>query len=340
MRRPLLKCGLAEKPMSADELFGSVVRLGTRLGAHHTHRIDREKLLSDTDAAIRYGVIEKKNDKYVLTPGGTEIAEHLQRMIPLFMKKFLSNQTVTVTSIVAHVFLSIVKIIFAIISGSAGLVADGIDNSADTLSAVLVWLGVKFDREKAAAIFIIVMMFISAGVVMLAGYNKIVHSEPINQGMVAIIVSLLCGIAMLVLSAYQYAIGKRNSSFAIMCQAVDSRNHFFVSLLVCTGIVLSRIAQRSGANWLYYADAAASFIIGLLILKSTIELMLELAKSSVENKQVSHFWATTQERIKRNLVLSGLGYRPENSDDLPKYLELFVKKRKLSLEAGTYKLKK
>jgi len=36
---------------------------------------------------------------------------------------------------------------------------------------------------------------------------------------------------------------KKHSNFAIMCQAIDSRNHFYTSLLVCGGIVLSFLAE-------------------------------------------------------------------------------------------------
>ncbi|MBN1685033.1 MAG: cation transporter [Spirochaetales bacterium] len=366
---------LAEKPLSFDELYESAERLHERLGAHHREKFSRGKLASDLEAAVGYGVIEKKCEAYNLTPGGAEIAEHLQRMIPLFMGKFFSSRTVCITSIVVHILLSFVKLIFAAVSGSAGLVADGIDNSVDTVSSVLVWLGVKFNREKAASIFIVIMMFVSAGCVALAGYNKIINPEPITEGITAAVVSFLCGVMMLVLSIYQYAIGKRNSSFAIMCQAVDSRNHFFVSLLVCAGIILGRFEQGSPALWLYYADAAASLVICLLILKSVIELVIELAKSPGEEKRVSHFWSTTQERMKRSLIfewlskeldagaldekalearfskhfcedtpkimaLSGLGYRPENSEDLHGYLELFVKRGIVRLDGGKYALAK
>jgi divalent metal cation (Fe/Co/Zn/Cd) transporter len=106
----------------------------------------------------------------------------------------------------------------------------------------------------ASSIFIIVMMFFSVGGVVLAGYNKVVNPKPIEEGIAAVTISLFCGITMLILSAYQYAVGKRNSSFAIMCQAVDSRNHFLVSLLVCAGIILSRAAAGSGVDRLYYAN--------------------------------------------------------------------------------------
>lgn len=149
-------------------------------------------------------------------------------------------------------------------------------------------------------------MFVSVGGVALASYNKIVHPGPVEQGLSAFIVSALCGLLMLLLSAYQYMTGKKSSNFAILCQSVDSRNHFLTSLLVCAGIVLSSLALTFHTFWLYYADAVASIIIGLLILVSAIELSRELVKQDEEPTHVSHFMRRAQERIRANIIMDWL----------------------------------
>jgi hypothetical protein len=362
---------LMEKPMSRDEMWESVMRLENRLGKRHRGKVSEDNLDRDLAFALESGALEERDGKFLLTPGGREIGEHMQEMIPSFMGGLLSPKTVSIFTVAIHVLLSILKLAFGLISGSAGLIADGIDNTVDTISSVLVWLGITFDREKLVSIFIIIMMFISVGGVGIASYNKITHPEPIKEGLGAFIVSLACGFTMLLLSAYQYAVGRRSNSFAIMCQAVDSRNHFLTSLLVCGGIILSNLAETFDAEWLYYADAAASIVIGLLILKSAIELVIELVRPGDEEAQVSHFWGNAQERLKRKLVLewlseqlaegslegevleerfsrhfceevprimalSGLGYHPESVEDLHRYLELFIKQRKLEHSAGKY----
>jgi hypothetical protein len=359
--------------MSQEQMWESAINLEMRLGKRHRGKIDRRTLDSDLTFAVERGVLEEKDRKFFLTSGGREIAEHMQKMIPLFMGILYAPNTVSVVTVAVHILLSVLKLIFALISGSAGLIADGIDNSLDTVSSILVWMGIRFDKEKLVSIFIMVMMFVSVGGVALASYNKITNSEPIKEGVSAFVVSLVCGIVMLLVSAYQYAVGRRNSNFAILCQAVDSRNHFLVSLLVCSGIILSKLADTFTAKWLYYADAAVSIIIGLLILKSVIELVVEMAKPSGEELRISHFWGTAQERLKRSLILhwlteqlgegsleggvlenrfvrhfcqqtpkivalSGLGYHPDSSADLGRYLELFVKQKKLKYTDGKYRL--
>jgi hypothetical protein len=159
-----------------------------------------------------------------------------------------------------------------------------------------------------------------------------------------------------------------------MCQAVDSRNHFFTSLLVCGGIILSSLAQQFQADWstwFYYADALASIIIGLLILQSAVELTKELVKPDNEPAEVSHFVRSMQEKVRKKIVfdwlsqqlkdkpltkeqleerftqqfceqtpkilkLSGMGYCPESSADLFQHLDHFVKGKKLALHEGKY----
>jgi Co/Zn/Cd efflux system component len=364
---------LIEKPMLREEIQEYVSELERRMGRFGRRKVVRARLDKDIAFALKCGVLEERQGKFSLTPRGREVAEHMQEVIPYFMKTIFSVKMASIVTIAVHVLLSVLKLVFGLISGSAGLIADGIDNTVDTVSSVLVWLGIRFNKEKLASLLIIVMMFVSLGVIGTASFNKAVHPGPIEQGVSAFLVSALCGVLMLLLSAYQYVTGKKNSNFAIMCQSVDSRNHFLTSLLVCGGIVLSFLAQSSQAFWLYYADALASITIGLLILKSAIELSVELARPAGEPAHISHFVASAQEKIRTRvisawvskelkkapltgkqleqkftkefcqqapkiLVLSGMGYRPESSRDLYRYLDRLIKEKKLVYTGGKYML--
>jgi Co/Zn/Cd efflux system component len=367
---------LLDQPMSHEDLQEVLRQFGVRMAAHHKRDMDNINLDRDITAAIECDVLEEKNGKYALTPAGREMTEHIQAAIPFFFDRVLSVKMVSIVTISVHVLLSILKLAFGFISKSAGLIADGIDNTADTLSSVLVWLGIKFDKEKLVSLFIVVMMFVSVGGVAIASINKIVHPEPIQEGLFAFVVSLGCGLLMSLLSAYQYLVGKRQSNFEILCQAVDSRNHFFTSLLVCGGSILSFLAQQFQADWstwFYYADALASIIIGLLILQNAVELMKELVKPDDEPAEVSHFVRSMQEKVRKKIVfdwlsqqlkdepltreqleerftqqfceqtpkilkLSGMGYCPESSEDVHQHLDHFVKGKKLVLREGKYTL--
>ena len=361
---------LLDRSMSRHEIRDFLNRMGIGRRAHRigTAQLDLEENLRK---AIQKKVLEERDGRYHLTPGGREIAEHMQRVIPAFMEWVFSAETASFLSLVAHVVLSVLKLSVGFMSRSAGLTADGIDNAVDTLSSLLVWLGIKYDKEKIVSVFILITMFVSVGGVAVATFNKMVHPGPIQEGLIAFMVSGILGLVMLGLSSYQYLVGKKRSNFAIMCQAVDSRNHFLTSLLVCGGILLSFFAELWNAPWLFYADAAASAIIGLLILRGAVELVQELIKAREEGAEVSHFMKRTEERAREKillkwlagqlqsgslareeleqrfaadfceqtpkiLILSGMGYRPESGEDLNRYLELFVEQKKLVLDEGRY----
>jgi Co/Zn/Cd efflux system component len=321
--------------------------------------------------AQELGVMEERDGRYALTPGGREVAEHMNEMIPLFMEWALSPETASLLTIWFHAFFSVLKVFFGVISHSAGLISDGIDTAVDTISSVLVWLGIKYDRERLVSVFIVITMFASTGGVALATYTKLTHPGPVTDGVAAFAVSALCGLVMLGISAYQYLVGKRRSNLAILCQAVDSRNHFFTSMLVCAGILLSFAARAWDAPWLYYGDVVASSIIGLLILRGAIELAGEHLKAAGEPADVRHFlgramegrkekivfnWLRAQLRVEpltrqelearftadlcegtpKIMILSGMGYRHGGEADLHRYLDRFVEQKKIVEDEGRF----
>ena len=360
---------LLERPMSRQDVRDRL----NRMRGHGDRRIREAqlKLTNTLDKAVELNVLEQRDGLYHLTPGGREIAEHMEMVIPAFMGWAYSPQTASLVSLWFHVVLSMIKLGVGFLSRSAGLIADGIDNTVDTLSSFLVWLGIKYDKEKLASIFILVTMVLSVGGVAMATIGKITHPAPIREGLLAFLVSGICGLLMLGLSAYQYLVGRKTSSLAIMCQAVDSRNHFYMSLLVCGGILLSFLAELWGAPWLYYGDAVASGVIGLLILRGVAELVQEMFRKREGEIHVSHFMKKAQERRRSKIILNwlavqlhnasltpdelekkfaadfceqtprvfaltGMDYLPTRATDLKRYLDLFVEQKKLVYDDGKY----
>lgn len=362
---------LLHKPLTRSELRDVLQRMG--MGERGGRKSGKAQLYLEQDLkkAEEMGVLEKREGKYFLTPEGRELSEHMQMYIPEFMNWLFSASTASLISLWVHVVLSILKLAFGFLSNSAGLIADGIDNTVDTLSSFLAWLGIKYDKVRLVSIFILITMFASVGGVTLATYEKVVHPGPIVEGAAAFFVSIVCGFVMLGLSSYQYMVGQKKNNLAILCQAADSRNHFLVSLMVCAGIFLSYLADVWSEPRLYYADAGASAIIGVLILKSTLELVREVLKSTDEPADITHFMKRNLEKRKEKIlfewlkgqlqsvaltrdelvqrfigdfceqtpeiiILSGMGYHPESGEDLLQHLDRFVAKKKLIMDKGRY----
>jgi Co/Zn/Cd efflux system component len=362
---------LLEKPLTRHEIRDFFRHMGR--SSTTDRRLKKANLSLDQDLinVQALGIVAENEGKYSLTPAGKEIAEHMNEVIPLFMEWAYSVETASKLSIMVHLVLSVLKLTFGVLSHSAGLIADGIDNSVDTFSAVFTWLGIKNGKEKLVSLFILITMFTSVGSIAFSNYKKIMNPELLTDELPAFLISGICGLMMLGLSAYQYLVSKKRFSLVILYQAVDSRNHFWMSMLVCGGILLSFLSGPWQASWLSLADAVVSLIIGLLIFKSAIELAQELWKFGKQPSDVSHFMKRALEGQKRRiifnwlrgqlqqtpltiqelegkfvthlcqqvpkiLILSDIGYRPEGVADLHYYLNLFIKEKKIVADEGRY----
>jgi hypothetical protein len=367
---------LIDCPLSFEEIwnyFRRLPRFEKRTSTAWRRKRFTERIKIDLSNAVRAGVIAERDGKLQLTPAGREMTQHVEESIPFFVDRIVSPKTVSYITIALHILLTAVKLSIGTLSGSAGLLADGIDNGVDTLASISVWFGIKYKKERPVSFLIVGLMLFSVIGIGISSYRKIADPGPVSEGIAALIVSLACGFLMLLLSVYQYVVGRRKSSLAIMCQSVDSRNHFLTSLLVAAGILFSLIAQKYRLFDLYYLDAVASVVIGGLILKSAIELLIELVKPDKGLANISHFIQRGQEKRKRKLVynwlsstlcdapltrdelkknfkmefcaqlprilqLTGIGFQPKSSDELNELLDFFVKGKKLILINGKYSL--
>jgi Co/Zn/Cd efflux system component len=360
---------LLERPLTRLEMRDALNRMKSR-GERRIRKVQLG-LASTLDRAVERNILEKKDGLYHLTPAGREMAEHMEMVIPAFVQWAYSPQTAALFSIWVHVVLSGLKLCIGVLSGSAGLIADGIDNTVDTLSSFLVWLGLKYDKEKLASLFILGTMLLSVVGVGMATAAKIVHPTPIREGVLAFAVSGVCGLVMLSLSAYQYLVGRKKANLPILCQAVDSRNHVYTSLLVCGGILLSFLADLWSMPWLYYGDPVASAVIGLLILRGVVDLVQEMFRKEEGEVRVSHFMKRAQERRRAGIILNwlegqlhstsltprelekrftedfceqtprvfaltGMDVLPRRTEVLKDYLDLFVEQQKLLYDDGKY----
>ncbi|TFG21089.1 MAG: hypothetical protein EU530_01250 [Promethearchaeota archaeon] len=377
---------LLEGPKTFQELLESNMRVVARFEyfseykPEKAHRMQlkrqhfNERFQQDLALLIGFEILQRIGGIYSLTPKGKEIAEHGRQLVPKFVGKILSEKLVSTLTLILHVILTIVKLLLGFLFGSAGLVADGVDNGVDTGSSLLIWFGVKFKIERTISLIIIILMYASLGLIGYESVQKFLNPEPIDMWGLNLSITIACGLLMWVLSGYQYLTGQYRKNFPIVCQSVDSQNHFYTSLLVSGGIIFSLIAQRTGLWWLNYADAIASVVVGVLILKGAIELTVEFRKNQEEkNSGVSHFVKRSMERLKERIIFGWLhrelekhpfekeqmesaflkefekrpsnienmfplGFQPETLDELEHYLGYFQKKSMIAEIDGKYYL--
>jgi len=225
--------------------------------------------------------------KFELTAEGrekaTEFEKNLKKSTAILEGQILSPSAAARNTIIIDFFLASLKLLSGVFSGSVGLLADGADAAVDTVSAAVVWLGMKIKREILGTLIVLLMMFISC---ISVGYDSIRYIidaflgtlSPLVMPYLIIITEIVALIFALILFLYQRFVGKRNGSLVLISQSVDSKNHIYVALGVIVGAIFSIFG-------VYFVDAFVGGFIATRILVDGVKLSKETI-ASIKGEEV------------------------------------------------------
>jgi hypothetical protein len=221
------------------------------------------------------GWIVCESGRYALTPlGREEVNERLAQLgeTGALMRKFLRPQTVSKVTLSVHWGLAALKLPAGLLSGSIGLINDATDTLLDGLSSLLVYFGIRFDKERIVNVVLVILM-LATGVLTLyeAGRRFLVPFEPEVDWFV-FLVAILSAFVCLALWVYQRYVGLRSGIMALITQSVDSRNHIIIAASVTAGLVASLLRFP-------LLDTLVGLGVALLILKSAVELAVETIRA-------------------------------------------------------------
>ena len=299
----LMMAILREGPLSLDELweksmlFLSLIwyqqlpekgqPLMERLFFKTTHlRSELEEVRNDKSnhgAAVEMDKLIKKDwinlnkdGKYELTNEGlskAKIYEAEMKKEASMVDKELKPSTTAMNTTFLDAFLALIKLGGGLISGSMGLIADGSAATMDTVEAILVWLGIKYHREKLSTLLVVSGLFIAAITVL---FDSITHllatlggnAEPITMPYLVIAVEGVAIMAAVFLFYYQRFVGKVTNSLTLISQSVDSKNHIFIGSSVIIGAIFAIYG-------IYFVDALIGLFVGAGIFRDAVSLLRE-----------------------------------------------------------------
>jgi hypothetical protein len=232
------------------------------------------------------GWVVRQGDTYALTPLGREMTGKAvagMRRTFVHIGRLLQPQTISKVSLCVHFGLAVLKLPVALLSGSVGMLNDAADTLLDGASSLLVYAGLHFRQERAINVILVLLMLGTGGVTLYAAIQRFfVYLEPDVQwfSFGAIILSAL---ACTLLYICQRLIGSRSGSIALITQSVDSRNHVIVAVGVTAGLAASALHVN-------LLDTLVGLAVALLIVKSAVELAVEIVRSLGEKKpDLSHY---------------------------------------------------
>jgi len=270
-------------PEIADHFYSYVRLLGffsvtRRMERRHERMAQRiEKAL---EALIERGWVVREGERYALTrPGREEARKPLadMRRTRALLRKFAQPQTVSQVGLGVHLGLAALKLPAALFSGSVGLLNDATDTLFDGLSSVMVYFGLRFDKERAVNVVLVLLMLATGGGTFYEAARRFfIPFEP-EVDWFTFLAAILSALVCWALYLYQRFVGVRSGSMALITQSVDSRNHVIVAASVTAGLVASLLRFP-------LLDTLVGLAVAVLILKSAVELAVEIVRSLGEEE--------------------------------------------------------
>ena len=223
----------------------------------------------------REGAVIRRGEVYGLSSEGQQRAKkHLReyRELGQSVRSLLHPQTVSLVSLGVHIVLAVLKLVAGAISGSIGLISDGMDTAMDGFSSVLVFVGLRLKVERVVNVVLVLLML---GVGIGAGYeavHRVFVPEAVDADVLTFTAAVLSGLVCLLLSLYQQYVATRSKQLPLISQAVDSRNHAVVAAGVTVGLVATLLRFP-------FMDTLVGLAVAGLILKSGVELAVETVRA-------------------------------------------------------------
>jgi len=302
---------LRDAPLTLPELQDQVIAVFRRFGFFgvHSHEPDHAGSMAhrhpdegaipmarDLDKMMEMGWVVRQGERYALTPLGCEEADERLAGLRSFAgkaRKLLHPQTVSQVGLLVHLGLAALKLPAGLLSGSVGLINDATDTLLDGLSSLLVYAGLRFDKERAVNVVLVLFMLGTGGLTCYQAVRRLfVPVDPVVDWFTfaaAIISALVCGMLWL----YQRTVGLRSGSVALITQSVDSRNHVIVAVSVTAGLVAALLRFP-------LLDTLVGLAVAGLILQSAVELAIETVRSlGDEEVDLSRYKAGLAERYEQ-----------------------------------------
>jgi hypothetical protein len=284
-----IKNNYETNPFASSRQSGFYTGLYTNR-ARHRRRLER--LSEDLARLVQVGWVTQEGDRYALTESGREqvsrkaanaqsyLEEVSKRLRALFRPEVASKVT-----LIVQTFLAVIKLPAGLISGSVGLLNDSADTILDLLSSLLVYLGIRFNKERLVSILLVVFMLGTGGFTLYEAVHRFLTPYVPEVDWFPFVAALLSALAGLLLWTYQRYVGLQNGLMAFIAESVDSRNHVIVALAVTAGLV---------ASLLHFGllDMLVGLAVAVLILWSAIDLAVDLMRSSSGQVDLSRygFW--------------------------------------------------
>lgn len=203
-------------------------------------------------------------------------------------KIMIDKQKVAFNSVLAAVFLTFMKIIVGILTGSLGVLSEALHSALDLLAAVITFIAVKISDKPAdskhhyghgkiesfSALTETVLLFITCGWIIYEAVEKLFFGNGekligVQWGVLTLIISIIVDVSR---AKVLNKAAKEHGSQALEADALHFSSDVLSSSVVIVGLVCVWIGDYLKIPILNYADPLAALGVALLVIKVSIKL--------------------------------------------------------------------
>jgi cation diffusion facilitator family transporter len=190
-------------------------------------------------------------------------------------------------SVLAIIFLTLVKASVAILTGSLGLLAEAAHSLMDLVAAGVTFFAVRISGQPAdsshtyghgkfenlsALVEVLLLLFACAGIVYEAVLRLFFKAVAVEASPWSF---LVMGVAIgvnILLARRLRRVAKKYDSQALEAEGLDFLNDIWSSAVVILSLLLVMVADKFNIAWLANADAIAGVVVAALIANSVLRL--------------------------------------------------------------------
>lgn len=207
--------------------------------------------------------------------------------LPTFAR-LREKQVVALSSVVAAVGLTVVKLVVGLLTGSLGLLAEAAHSALDLVAALTTLVAVRIaDRpadeshpyghgrfENVAALFETALLLFTCAWVVSEAVKRLTTGEYLFEPSIWAFVVMVASIVVdWTRSRALYAAAREHESQALEADALHFSTDIWSSAVVMVGLALVWLSRRSsGFEWLASADAVAAIGVALIVAVVSVRL--------------------------------------------------------------------
>ncbi len=191
--------------------------------------------------------------------------------------------------VVGNATLSLFQIIIGIMTGSKGLLADGIHSGTDVLTSLMVIITVGLSQRKSdekhpwgrgkaeflGAVFAYALLLYISIMILIDSTHALFSKNLHPPHAAAFFCAVVAILANYILSSYGLCVGKKLNSPAMIANANENRSDMIASIAVSIGILLANLGFP-------ILDPVAALIVGLMIGRMAITLGSSALKNLID----------------------------------------------------------